>query len=289
MGYSVSLGVLNAADFGVPQVRERAIFIASRDEALPLPPPTHCDLAEGVLPLTSCAAWTTVRDANSDLPPPPIGEDALASAGLEAYPVGTLSGFAARMRSHNAFPNGHVKRSYARRIVQLIAEMRPGETWDAASARMRVRYDDIISSVAAESGESQSVVKQRLVAQNQVLAAFYKDYYWSAYTRLAWDRPALTITANANFLGSGRFTHPSENRGITVREAARLQSFDDDFYFETTEQSESRNISIGIAMDMIGEAVPPVLGQAIANQIVARLDDYALSSEGKEKTLSPQD
>ena len=97
---------------------------------------------------------------------------------------------------------------------------------------------------------------------------FLKRYYWSAYTRLAWNKPALTITANANFLGSGRFTHPNEDRGITMREAARLQSFDDSFTFYTADGPRGVTENIGTGLDMIGEAVPPLLGRAIA-QIVA--------------------
>jgi site-specific DNA-cytosine methylase len=103
--------------------------------------------------------------------------------------------------------------------------------------------------------------------------AFYRDYYWSAYTRLAWDRPALTITANANFLGSGRFTHPSADRGITMREAARLQSFDDDFRFITSDAGPDSTCKIGIGLDMIGEAVPPLLARAFAVKIAEQLDD----------------
>ena len=94
-------------------------------------------------------------------------------------------------------------------------------------------------------------------------------------TRLAWNSPALTITANANFLGSGRFSHPASLRGITVREAARLQSFDDDFRFITSTSNDTGPERIGVAMDMIGEAVPPNLSQAIAESLAHQLDGAA--------------
>jgi DNA (cytosine-5)-methyltransferase 1 len=125
---------------------------------------------------------------------------------------------------------------------------------------------------SAKSGESEAATRQRLVSEGKIIPTFYKRYYWSAYTRLRWDEPALTITANANFLGSGRFTHPERDRGITMREAARLQSFDDAFTFHTSNRAERRTEKIGIGLDMIGEAVPPLMGQAIGRSIAARLD-----------------
>lgn len=147
--------------------------------------------------------------------------------------------------------------------------MRPGETWVSESNRMRKAYDDLVEKLVREKELSYSDAKDELIRNGVINPAFYKDYYWSAYTRLAWDQPALTITANSNFLGSGRFTHPVENRGITMREAARLQSFDDDFEFITSDTGKTR---IGVGMDMIGEAVPPLLSKAIANHIASVLD-----------------
>jgi DNA (cytosine-5)-methyltransferase 1 len=112
--------------------------------------------------------------------------------------------------------------------------------------------------------------KSQLIKEGRINQVFYQSYYWSAYTRLAWDRPALTITANCNFLGSGRFTHPEEDRGITMREAARLQSFEDDFCFITSATRDETG-AIGIGLDMIGEAVPPLVGQAFARRAAATL------------------
>ena len=143
--------------------------------------------------------------------------------------------------------------------------MKPGETWDDASERMKRKYEALIR----KTGET----KDRLIKDGVILPAFYKKYYWSAYTRLSWDRPALTITANANFLGSGRFTHPVQDRGITVREAARLQTFDDAFVFKTG-GGDSSCTKHGIAFDMIGEAVPPLLARAIGEQVASHLKSH---------------
>src|SRR5207249_3210598 len=121
--------------------------------------------------------------------------------------------------------------------------------------------------------ETDRQARARLVKDGLINNTFYKRYYWSAYSRLSWSEPALTITANANFLGSGRFTHPARDRGITMREAARLQSFDDDFRFITSATDDSETTRIGVGLDMIGEAVPPLLGEAFAKHIANLLTE----------------
>jgi DNA (cytosine-5)-methyltransferase 1 len=58
-----------------------------------------------------------------------------------------------------------------------------------------------------------------------------------------------------------------------MREAARLQSFDDEFRFITSATELRETSRVGVGMDMIGEAVPPLLGLAIANHLASKLDD----------------
>lgn len=74
------------------------------------------------------------------------------------------------------------------------------------------------------------------------------------YGRLWWDRPATTITSGCTQPSKGRFLHPERDRGLTLREAARLQGFPDHYKFEGTKQQ--------IALQ-IGNAVPPPLSYAI--------------------------
>lgn len=130
----------------------------------------------------------------------------------------------------------------------------------------------MIAKLANAEGISPELARIKLQRSGAINPVFFKDYYWSAYTRLAWNSPALTITANANFLGSAGFSHPTELRGITMREAARLQSFDDDFRFVTSTSDDMDTARIGIGMDMIGEAVPPLLSMAIAKHLADQLD-----------------
>ncbi|UFJ40406.1 DNA cytosine methyltransferase [Brevibacillus humidisoli] len=93
------------------------------------------------------------------------------------------------------------------------------------------------------------------------------------YGRLSWDKPSITITHYARNPASGRFTHPVQDRGLTAREAARLQSFPDGFAFEGKFDDIYRQI---------GEAVPPLLSCGIASSVLIEL----LSCEPSEAQLS---
>lgn len=91
---------------------------------------------------------------------------------------------------------------------------------------------------------------------------FSDTYFSQAYARLRADRPSYTITASFLNPGSGRFTHYRDRRSLTVREAARLQGFDDDFIFHGWNFAQARHI---------GNAVPPILAEAWAMEIASAL------------------
>jgi DNA (cytosine-5)-methyltransferase 1 len=91
------------------------------------------------------------------------------------------------------------------------------------------------------------------------------------YGRLAWDKPASTITARFDSLTRGRFGHPEENRTISLREGARLQSFPDQFVFTGTKVEVARQI---------GNAVPPLLARAVGNSLMRALDQRTNHDQG---------
>lgn len=89
--------------------------------------------------------------------------------------------------------------------------------------------------------------------------------YPSVYGRMAWDEAAPTITTQFYCYGTGRFGHPDQDRALTLREGAILQSFPTDYEFVENGGKISRK---AIARH-IGNAVPPKLGEAVGNSIIA--------------------
>lgn len=226
LGYRATFRKVCAADFGVPQVRHRVIFLAVRKDLKNIPGveqlfplPTHQAESEDMFG----SRYVTVRDALGDLPPP---EPAQRGVALPYRANSRVSSFAQLMRSQSGLVRNHFSRELSGKQVERINAVGTG------------RMKHIAPSLRT------------------------KAFYGSAYRRLAWDEPSLTITTWVYHVGSGRFAHPVEDRGLTMREAARLQSFDDDFIFPPLVNPVSR---------MIGNAVPPLLAERIAESIAIAL------------------
>lgn len=87
--------------------------------------------------------------------------------------------------------------------------------------------------------------------------------FGSVYGRMVWDEPAPTMTTLCTGIGNGRFGHPEQNRAISAREAALFQTFSTTYKFFPNEQE----VSLSKASRYIGNAVPPRLGEVIAESI----------------------
>lgn len=94
--------------------------------------------------------------------------------------------------------------------------------------------------------------------------------YKGVYGRMEWDAPAPTITAQFYGYGSGRFGHPTQNRALSLREGALLQTFPKDYQFVSPEN----DITFEQVGTHIGNAVPVDLARAIARTIAAHLEGY---------------
>lgn len=219
LGYSsFEAAVLNAADFGVPQRRRRAIIVASRESAIVLPSPTHsAQPATGSL--FSLQPWRTIADAIGDLPSLPAGGGG-TSPGPYACPA--ANEFQEMMRSGSTEVTEHVSWALSKAQSDRLKHLRPGDGAECLPPEL-----------APKSG------------------------YGSAYRRMSWNVPALTITTWMYHPGSGMYFHPSDHRTITVREGARLQSFPDSTQFVGGKISKCRQV---------GNAVPPLLARAIGEQ-----------------------
>ena len=92
--------------------------------------------------------------------------------------------------------------------------------------------------------------------------------YKSVYGRMEWDKPSPTITTQFYGYGNGRFGHPEQDRAISIREGALLQSFPKEYKF-INEENYNSNRELGI---QIGNAVPVKLGEAIGKSILKHLE-----------------
>ncbi len=252
-GYRTNARILHAADFGVPQMRRRAFFIAQRQDDYDrtglqpdFPTPTHRAYPLGNESLNQrpdwlpgdSGYWTTVREAIGDLPPAFDSDDFNHS--LKSYPQARLTGLRSFLRAGaTGVPYHHLARPVGASGLRRIQALRSGQ-----------RAGDLPDELKTAS-----------------------SYHYS-YSRLRWAEPARTITKFAYNISSGMFTHPDEDRAITMREAARLQTFPDWFKFST---SRIRELSA-----LIGSAVPPLLASRIALQVVRYLDELTLRNLAPE-------
>jgi DNA (cytosine-5)-methyltransferase 1 len=229
IGYRVESKVLRAVEYGVPQQRERLIFIATKSNAeITFPMPTHCapELAEKM----GLEPFVTVRDAIGDLHP----------IGIEGESTHYLS------EPRTEFQ----KRARVKASKSLILHRAKRVSDLAMSIIKYVPQGDGIRALPVNR------LPERFKKMRTTSTGALRRDCTTLYYRLSWDKPAYTITCNFTNVSSGPFVHPTANRAITPREAARLQSFPDNYRF--VEQKVQRQI---------GNAVPPLLARAVALEL----------------------
>ncbi|MGY1669429.1 DNA cytosine methyltransferase [Geodermatophilus sp. SYSU D00710] len=208
--YAFNDGVVNAADYGAPQVRKRWVFMAVRGlDEVPFPPaPTHGPEGSMLEP------YMTVEKAFEDLPTEPTCSDVTWDEGRTRQDLhfGRLRVRPTSIERYKAIPEGGNRFDLARKRPDITPPCwlrKPTGTTDGMG-------------------------------------------------RLWWNRPSGTIRTEFFKPEKGRFLHPTAHRPITHREAARLQSFPDTFAFEGNRSEIARQI---------GNAVPPLLGKALAEHL----------------------
>jgi len=234
VGYNCEWRLLNAANFGVPQKRERLIMIGARDGVKPMfPQPTHhfCGPTIGYrdgarvvrtnggdLFSPSLPDAITVLEAISDLPPLESGEE------TTAYEQAPVNAFQAARRNKAVQLKLHNATEHTRKMLEIIRH----------------------------SGKNIDSIPRHLI----------KSGFSTSYSRLDGDSPSVTLTVNFVHPASNRCIHPTQNRALTPREGARIQSYDDTFEFAGNRTQ---------VVKQIGNAVPPLLGKAIAGAVAAML------------------
>lgn len=222
LGFKTWSGVLVAADYGVPQIRKRAFIIGTKDEdpSRFFPPPkTHFNPATTRPDMLENGEYA--RNAA------PYRTVRMAIGDLPP-PVGTEIG------SMTAPLDLHFGRSPTKKSLQRYMAI-PDEGMN--------RFD--LQRIAPELTPVCWIKK--------------KQGGTDLFGRLWWDRPSVTIRTEFYKPEKGRYLHPSQHRPITHREAARIQTFPDEFKFLGSKVEIARQI---------GNAVPPLLGAAVAEWLL---------------------
>lgn len=282
--YNAYWTVLNSADYGVPQVRERVIVVAVRkDECIeiPLPVPTHSSNSERLTPnqqrfksfaefpnfktpnnsTDDCPPWNTVEDAFSDMPelfPTEKSKYVLhkITMGLP-YKSEPLTDYQELMRNWYGTETKGVTANCFRKTLrdyQIFARMPEGGTYsDASEIADKLFEEACISNNVSMSDDPEAYKKLK----KKIVPPYDRDNFLNKWQKLCCNKPSHTLVAHLS-VDTYSHIHPIEPRGISVREAARLQSFPDGFIFQC---------NMGEAYKQIGNAVPPLLAKGVALQL----------------------
>ncbi len=293
-GYRVGHAVLNSVWYGVPQFRERLFVLGIRRDLgvePGMPPATHeAELPSGYLhsrttwtaelpfletfrlpvPRADVAATaTTVSGALDDLPfvDDHLEPETARPRGMYARPLNYRtvphSGYAHLMRAWPGFPGrDHVQDQVFRRTPrdhETFRLMRHGDRYPEAHRIAVERLSRKIASMSPETVPAEGTPEHEALKKKFVPpypAAIFRD----KWRKLIPDQPSWTVPAHLSRDSYSHIHHDSEQaRSISVREAARLQSFPDGFVFSG---------NMGDCYRQIGNAVPPLLAWAIACHVL---------------------
>lgn len=212
--YSINSKVLNAANYGAPQKRERYIVIGVRNGEKPPMPIGEYE--------TNC--FRTVREAIEDL------QDIKPSFDIEAEPIklDTIpiepKSLLSSLRDSETLSN-HVITQSRKEALERFAALNQGENFHDLDEKLKSTY--------ANSDRTQNTI----------------------YLRLKYDEPSGTVVN----VRKSMWIHPTKDRALSIREAARLQTFPDSFIFEGNKDAQYQQV---------GNAVPPILAYAIARAVL---------------------
>lgn len=206
-GYTISTFVLNAADFGVPQSRERVFVIGS---------------ANGIIiqDIETLNNKITVKDALNDLPILRNG----SNQSKKEYRKVPLSEYAISMRGELNECSNNLVSYNSDDVIKRYKHIPQGGNWEDIPSSLMRSYSNRFNC------------------------------HTGIYHRLKLDKPSIVI---GNYR-KNMLIHPTQNRGLSVREAARLQSFPDNYEFLG---------SIGFQQQQVGNAVPPLLSERVFKKI----------------------
>ncbi|MEL1262365.1 DNA cytosine methyltransferase [Leuconostoc mesenteroides] len=221
-GYELDYRIVNTKEYGIPQARERIIIFGT--------PKTKSNIIEPFFNELSKLKEPPINldDALNDLPTLKAGQE---------------------LNHYSASPSDYI-RKYFRHDDNLPLTQN--------LARPNIKRDLDIYKIVLQSKIKGHNLKYNELPSN-LQTHRNTDKFLDRYKALVWDQPSHTIVAHIAKDGH-HYIHPDvkQNRSITVREAARIQGFPDDFYFETSRTQ---------AFTQIGNAVPPILSEKISEAI----------------------
>lgn len=296
LGYEARYTLLNAAWHGVPQMRERWYLLAVHRSARVIPTfpePTHfLDLPKGYLGTRAHAlAWgrkqpphavllctpppdlpraVSCEDALSDLPPIPAQQkttrgrrDLRASLAYRGEPT---TAYQRDMRKWPGRPSIHVTSHvirYLPRDWETFRRMPPGAEYPAAWEVASARFQEALVAARKRGEDIPKESAAWVELRDRYVPPYDKDKFPNKWWKLHAKLPSRTLMAH---LAHDSYSHihyaDHEARTISVREAARLQSFPDAFVFHG---------AMNTAFAQIGNAVPPLMAFALGSSLLARL------------------
>lgn len=237
--FEPKMNVLNSANYGVPQIRKRVIIIGVRkdiniepEEMYSAIEKTHYDPEMEEKDRVGLKQYVTVRDAISELP---------------------------KLRPGEGSSTVKFKYSLANEFLKKIGNPELTELRDHVSRNHNDMDIQRYTEMAKNHWTFQEMLDLREDLRHEKARVF-----GNSYTVQWWDLPSKTIIAHL-YKDGNQFIHPdyTQGRTFTVREAARIQSFPDDFVFEGPRTEQFKQI---------GNAVPPLLAEAIAKGMRKKLD-----------------
>lgn len=182
--------------------------------------------------------------------------------------------FASRKGPIDILPPTHANEAEWATVKSVIGKLKPlasgqADTGDLLHRASRLSPTNLKRIKASKPGGTWKDWPPKLVAKCHQKKS--GKTYPGVYGRMEWDKPGPTITGQCFGFGNGRFGHPEQHRAITLREAALLQTFPPDYEFIPKGQSPQMK-TVG---RMIGNAVPPLLGNVIGKSILHHLDEVA--------------
>lgn len=237
IGYIAKYEIFNAKDFGIPQNRERLIYIGAKKDILNKKPNILKEIfnniqkakTKNIVPLSEAFWGLRKIKARTEK-----GNTNIESA---------VSGFTKDKIFSNNKPNKYILRINNNRNVKSVFNHK---------ARYNNNRDLEIYRLLPPGGKSDHENISHIMPYKK-RAHIFKDKYYKLDPR----KVSKTITSHMKF-DCNMYIHPFEDRGITPREAARIQSFPDDYIFEGPYTHWYAQI---------GNAVPPLLGEVIAKSI----------------------